>query len=196
MTDPRSQRRAVRRAVPSLPQPTALNDRPAIRTAIPGTRPAPALKIPRGRQRGDSVSGYARTELSPEPAAPRRARALTRDALARWNTTYLLQDAETVAAELAANAVAAAVPPTGTLPAIIFAVQRRPGEVRISVWDNGRGQPQPLEVGVDDEHGRGLAMIDALTGRQWGWWPTPNSGGKVVWAALRAASHTPLANQA
>ena len=40
----------------------------------------------------------------------------------------------------------------------------------------------------DAETGRGLGIIDSLTGRNWGWWPTPKSGGKVVWAALPAAA--------
>ena len=55
------------------------------------------------------------------------------------------------------------------------------------MWDNGPGQPCPASPGHDAEAGRGLAIIDHLTGRNWGWWPTPRSGGKVVWAALTAA---------
>jgi hypothetical protein len=131
---------------------------------------------------------YARADLGPEPAAAARARRLTRDALARWDMLHLTDDAEAVASELAANAINAAIPPGETLPAIIFAVHRRPGELRIIVWDNGPGQPLPAAPGPDAEHGRGLAIIDSLTGRNWGWWPTPESGGKVVWAALPATT--------
>jgi hypothetical protein len=45
---------------------------------------------------------------------------------------------------------------------------------------------QATAPGPDAENGRGLAIIDTLTDRNWGWWPTPKSGGKVVWAALSA----------
>lgn len=127
---------------------------------------------------------YARADLPPEPAAAARARRLTREALTRWDMRHLGDDAETIASELAANAIRAAVPPRAALPAIIFAVHQRPGELRIIVWDNGPGRPQPADPGPEAETGRGLAIIATLTGRNWGWWPTPQSGGKVVWAAL------------
>jgi anti-sigma regulatory factor (Ser/Thr protein kinase) len=47
---------------------------------------------------------------------------------------HLTEDAEIIASELAANAIKAATPPRGTLPAIIFAIHHRPGELRIIVW--------------------------------------------------------------
>jgi hypothetical protein len=131
---------------------------------------------------------YARTDLGPEPAAAARARRLTRDTLARWEMRHLTDDAQAIASELAANAINAAIPPHGTLPAIIFAVHSRPDELRIIVWDNGPGRPLPAAPGLYAETGRGLAIIDHLTGGNWGWWPTPQSGGKVVWAALSAVT--------
>jgi len=69
---------------------------------------------------------------------------------------------------------------------IIFAIHRRPDELRITVWDNGPGQPRATEPAPDAETGRGLAIVDTLSHRKWGWWPTPISAGKVVWAALPA----------
>jgi hypothetical protein len=99
---------------------------------------------------------------------------------------HLTDDTEAVASELAANAINAATPPRRTLPAIIFAIHHRPPELIIIVWDNGPGHPQHDAAGPDAETGRGLAIIDHLTGGKWGWWPTPKSGGKVVWAALPA----------
>lgn len=126
------------------------------------------------------------------PAAAAQARRLTRDTLARWDMRHLTEDAEAIASELVANAVKAATPPRGTLPAIIFAVHHRPGELRIIVWDNGPGHPARTDAGPDAEAGRGLAIVDSLTGRNWGWWPTPRGGGKVVWAAVPSA--TPAAH--
>jgi hypothetical protein len=67
----------------------------------------------------------------------------------------------------------------------------RPGGLRIIVWDNGPGHhPRRSAPGPDDEAGRGLAIIDSLTGRNWGWWP-PRSGGKVTWATLPAPAAAP-----
>jgi hypothetical protein len=168
-------------------------------TPAAGQAAAPARPVPSSPSHAqpppDPLDGsrarpgsYARADLGPEPAAAARARRLTRDALASWDMRHLADDAEAIAAELAANAINAAVPPGATLPAIIFAVHRRPGELRIIVWDNGPGQPLPAAPGPDAESGRGLAIIDSLTGRNWGWWPTPKSGGKVVWAALPATA--------
>jgi anti-sigma regulatory factor (Ser/Thr protein kinase) len=133
-------------------------------------------------------SSHASADLTAEPAAAGRARRLTRDALARWQLHHLADDAQAVASELIANAVTAAQPPRAALPAIIYTIHRRPGELRIIVWDNGPGKPKCAEPDPDAETGRGLAIVDALTGRNWGWWPTPISGGKVVWAALPAAA--------
>jgi anti-sigma regulatory factor (Ser/Thr protein kinase) len=148
-------------------------------TATTTHRHAPA------RDHRDAPGSHASACLPAAPAAARRARTLTRDTLTRWEMPHLADDAETIAAELTANAQRFATQPRGTLPAILFAIHRRPGEVRIIVWDNGPGQPRLIEPGPDAETGRGLAMIAALS-RQWGWWPTPISGGKVVWSALPA----------
>jgi hypothetical protein len=43
---------------------------------------------------------------------------------------------------------------------------------------------QPPAASDDAEDGRGLLITDALTGGQWGWWETPLSPGKVIWAHL------------
>jgi anti-sigma regulatory factor (Ser/Thr protein kinase) len=133
---------------------------------------------------------YARADLRPEPAAAAQARRLTRDTLARWDMSALTDDAQAIASELAANAINAATRPRGTLPAIIFAIHRRPAEVRVIVWDNGPGKPEHTAPGPDAETGRGLAIIDHITERNWGWWATPESGGKVVWAAIPAPDQT------
>jgi serine/threonine-protein kinase RsbW len=38
----------------------------------------------------------------------------------------------------------------------------------IEVYDQAAGQPVLKNVGADDESGRGLAMIDRITGGRWG----------------------------
>jgi anti-sigma regulatory factor (Ser/Thr protein kinase) len=157
------------------------------RTAAPATRPTsrrprpapgpPATSLPPGRR-------HASVDLDPAAESAAHARRLVRDALTSWGLHALADDAEAIAAELASNAIAAAVPPHGTRPAIIFTLHHQPPDLRITTWDNGPGHPQPATPADDAEHGRGLAIIDALTTSNWGWWPTPESGGKVTWATL------------
>jgi anti-sigma regulatory factor (Ser/Thr protein kinase) len=166
---------------------------PAARQAAAPARavsPPPAHGQPPPDRRAHP-SGYARADLQPDPASAAQARRVARDALARWDMPHLAADAEAVASELAANAINAATQPRGTLPAIIFAIHHRPPELVVLVWDNGPGHPRHGAAGPDAESGRGLAIIDGLTGRNWGWWPTPRSGGKVVWAALPAPAVAP-----
>ena len=110
---------------------------------------------------------YASTELASEPAAAAEARSFTRARLPLWGMEALTEDALAVVSELAANAVNAVSP-----------------GLRISVWDVGPGHPAPADAGPSAETGRGLIIIDALTHSNWGWWPTPRSGGKVVHATL------------
>lgn len=97
--------------------------------------------------------------------------------------TELADDAQAVATELVSNAIVAAVKGDAEHP-VMLTLHDRPPELRIHVWDHGPGEPAHRTAGVGEENGRGLAIVNSLTGRQWGWYPTPASGGKVVWAAL------------
>lgn len=162
----------------SCSSPLPVRDPGSVRVATPtrGTADESAPRRP-------PADRYARADLNLAPTAAARARRLTRTTLARWDLGHLADDAETIASELTANALDAATTPRDTLPAIIFAIHHRPPELRIIVWDNGPGQPRPAPPGPDAEAGRGLGIVDALSQR-WGWWPTPHSAGKVVWAAL------------
>jgi anti-sigma regulatory factor (Ser/Thr protein kinase) len=164
--------------LPARPRGTA-SPAPAPTPLAPAPRPATAISRPGGR--------YTRTDLTPGPRAAAQARAFTRATLNQWDLGHLAPDAEAIAAELLANASAAAIPAARPFPAIIFSVHDRPPELRIFAWDNGPGHPQPASAGPDAETGRGLAIISALS-RQWGWWPTPGSGGKVVWASVPTAT--------
>lgn len=157
----------------------------------PAARPAAGrLPAPPAPGRSQHESGhvsedrYARADLHPSPECAAEARALIRGTLRRWGMTRLADDAEAIAAELAANAIAAARQPQDSCyPAIIIGLHDRPPELRIYVWDNGPRQPRTAGAAADAETGRGLAIVEALS-HAWGWYPTPESGGKVVWAAL------------
>jgi hypothetical protein len=79
------------------------------------------------------------------------------------------------------------------------AVRLYPG-ARLKVWVANPDQGTVLEMGVWDpdpakgphlaadglmeETGRGLLMVHELCARQWGWYVSETTGGKVVWARL------------
>jgi anti-sigma regulatory factor (Ser/Thr protein kinase) len=147
----------------------------------PGPRPHGSLRV------FAADSRYASAELDPQPSAAARARRLTRLTLARWDMASLAEDAETIAAEIVANAINA-VPPGTTGLAIVYSLHATPPGLRIYTWDIGPGHPVPAAPALDAVSGRGLTIISALAER-WGWWPTP-SGGKVVYATLAATTAT------
>lgn len=118
------------------------------------------------------------------------ARDFTRRTLGNWALEHCSDDALTVVAELAANAVVHAMPrtPDGEVEAWLKLVQR-PNHLVCAVIDSSDSPPvyrrtsDPL-----DEHGRGLRIIEALS-EHWGWtWryradrTVPE--GKTVWAML------------
>lgn len=155
-------------------------------TGQAAARPRTTSRAPAPRP---PASRYASAQFDPHPTAPARARRFTGDILARWNMHALTDDAQEIASELITNAITA-VPPGTTGLTVIYAIHHRPPGLRIYAWDIGPGHPRPATADTDAETGRGLAIIDTLTNRNWGWWPTPHSGGKVVWAALPTTGHT------
>jgi len=130
--------------------------------------------------------------------APGIARAYVRGVLADWRLGGVSEVAELVASEMVANSVAASTAPAGGLvyvggrtPVIRVCVMSDRAQVLIECHDEAPGQPQLRDVDPwTAETGRGLAIVDALTARNWGWQPAPG-GGKVVWAALATPGGTP-----
>jgi hypothetical protein len=60
---------------------------------------------------------------------------------------------------------------------------REAGGVRIEVTDSVTALPRMCAAGPEDEGGRGVALVETLTGGQWGVSST-GCGGKTVWAFL------------
>lgn len=61
----------------------------------------------------------------------------------------------------------------------------------ILVRDLHPGAPAPRHPGGDDESGRGLMLVEAISDRS-GWFrPRDGTPGKVVWAAMQALSRRP-----
>jgi anti-sigma regulatory factor (Ser/Thr protein kinase) len=119
-------------------------------------------------------------ELGALPGAVPSARLHTREMLWEWALTALSDQAEQVVSELTANAVAAARTMPQIPPVRLWLLTDK-RQVLILVWD---ACPQPPAiVQADDfaESGRGLFLVQAFSDR-WGSYPTPLTGGKVVWA--------------
>ena len=121
-------------------------------------------------------------DLDALPTAPGCARAWTRRILREWQLTGLSDSAELVVSELTTNATRAPRPLDH--PSIRLTLTADQGELGIFVRDDCPGTPQPASAGDEDENGRGLLLVEAMSSRS-GWYPAGDGvPGKVVWAAL------------
>jgi anti-sigma regulatory factor (Ser/Thr protein kinase) len=123
------------------------------------------------------------------PTAPAAARAYVRTALAQWGMTGLSDTVELVVSELVANGVNASTDDEGRplyldgkMLMIRVALLTDGTRLIAEVWDQAPGMPVRVAAGQDDETGRGLSLVDTLTGSQWGWQHAPAGPGKCVWA--------------
>ena len=128
-------------------------------------------------------------ELGALASAVPCARARMREILREWGLAALVPDAEVIIAELAANAITATrggVERDGGQGFVRRWMLEDLSRLLILVWDPAPGPPVVGEPGDEDEHGRGLLLVEALAAR-WRWYhPARPYGGKVVWALLEA----------
>lgn len=113
----------------------------------------------------------------PESVAARR---LTRSRLDEWRLNGDAYDAAVlIVSELVTNAV------VHTASArVVCELRRLKNRLRIAVQDQGHQPGGPrLGVGADDEHGRGLLLVDAMCSA-WGSRDAGDGSGRIVWAEL------------
>jgi serine/threonine-protein kinase RsbW len=104
-----------------------------------------------------------------------------RQALEVWGLCGLADAAELVVSELFTNSLRHARAPRDRL--IETRYERTPGGVRIEVHDADATWPVLREPSADEESGRGLALVDALTLGRWG--VSDREGiGKRLWAEV------------
>ncbi|MFC4034478.1 ATP-binding protein [Streptomyces polygonati] len=119
----------------------------------------------------------------PAPRHVAEARAELRRELDGWGQGAVSDLAELVLSELFTNALRHARTPGDRL--IETRYERTPGGVRIEVHDADETRPflRKLSADVDAESGRGLGLVDALTGGRWG--VSRRDGvGKLLWAVV------------
>jgi hypothetical protein len=151
---------------------------PGQHVAGPGLRPGPAWP-----------ASSVMPPLAALPTAPSAARAHVRATLATWRMSGLADALELVVSELVANGVSASADGDGAprylagrMPVIRLCLLTDGARLVAEVWDQAPGVPVRLSAGRDDESGRGLDLVDMITGSRWGWHPARSGPGKCVWA--------------
>jgi hypothetical protein len=160
--------------------------RPDQHVAGAGLRPGPTWPL-------SSVA----PPLAALPTAPSAARAHVRATLATWRMSCLIDALELVVSELVANGVNASADGDGTprhmegrMPVIRLCLLTDGARLVAEVWDQAPGAPVRLSAGRDDESGRGLDLVDTITGSRWGWHPARSGRGKCVWAEFAVPAVT------
>lgn len=120
-----------------------------------------------------------RFELAAHPGSPAQARRLTRTRLTRWAVCEDTCDtAALVVSELVTNAILHTASDV-----VVCELHDEDDLVRIAVRDQGcaAGEPRPSPVRAEEEHGRGLLLVDALADA---WGAHEHGFGLLVWAEL------------
>ena len=145
---------------------------------------AQAWSPPQRRQ--DAWPRRSHLELGAYPTAPGSARGHAGNVLREWRLGQFAEAAEMVVSELVTNSVLAtraARWPTRQPPVRLWLVSDG-ASVLVRVWDAVARPPERREAGLEDESGRGLAIVAALCA-DWGHhYPPPETGGKITWAHI------------
>jgi anti-sigma regulatory factor (Ser/Thr protein kinase) len=125
---------------------------------------------------------HSHLELGALPGAVACARLHARQVLWEWGLSAISESAELLVSELVTNATQAS-PPAGRIQPVILWLTSDRSRLLILVQDTSRHPPEPAPAGHDDERGRGLLIVEAISAK-WGWEARNDSSGKVVWALI------------
>ena len=121
-------------------------------------------------------------ELGALPGAVACARLHARQVLWEWGLSAIAESAELLVSELVTNATQASPSAERIQPVGLWLSSDR-SRLLILVQDTSRYPPESTSVADDDERGRGLLIVDAIS-TKWGWDAKQDSSGKVVWALI------------
>ncbi|MEU0739663.1 ATP-binding protein [Streptomyces sp. NPDC006134] len=129
-----------------------------------------------------------RFELAAHPGSPAQARRLTRARLTGWS---VCEDTCDTAALVVSELVTNAIVHTASRH-VVCELHDDDDLVRIAVHDEGcaPGQPRAARQQPEEEHGRGLLLVDALC-HAWG--AHEHGPGLLVWAELPRTAGAPRA---
>jgi anti-sigma regulatory factor (Ser/Thr protein kinase) len=124
-----------------------------------------------------------RLPLAALPTAPSVARGHVRAIAIEWGLPELADTAELLISELVTNAVQASqrLNTTGTPVMHLWVTSDGATTLVLHVWDASPQMPAVQDVAADDDHGRGLFLVETLS-KDWGSYH--KAGGKVVWAMI------------
>ena len=126
-------------------------------------------------------------ELAALETAPGCASAHVCAVLWEWKLDAIGDEDESalIVSEIVTNAVLSTQAQLRCDPIRLWMLGDGPS-VLFLVWDATMPAPVLTSATPGDEHGRGLALVDALCAR-WGYYrPDGHPGGKVVWALMQA----------
>lgn len=129
-----------------------------------------------------------RFELAAHPGSPAQARRLTRDRLSGWSVCADTCDtAVLVISELVTNAIVHTASRR-----VVCELHDHDGILHIAVHDEGcaPGVPHPSPRRAEEEHGRGLLLVEAMC-HAWG--AQEHGPGLLVWAELPCRTETDTA---
>ncbi|MEU6852497.1 ATP-binding protein [Actinacidiphila alni] len=150
------------------------------------------------RQEGGSVTHGIRSlsstlHLGLEFSAAERGRRHATDVLRTWGLPdTVADDALLIVFELITNAFRHGAAPPDTSPPVdqrpsnicSLTLQIRRGHLFIAVDDQSRKPPVLRTASADAENGRGLQLVDGLSGGAWGYRALARGSGKQVWAKV------------
>ncbi|WP_431999725.1 ATP-binding protein [Streptomyces sioyaensis] len=121
--------------------------------------------------------------LDRDVCAPSRARRLVREQLARWELHEPADTTELLVSELVTNALAHGCGPIR----LFMSLSCRNRTLRCGIADASPALPRLCPSQQDEEHGRGLLLLDQLAAH---WGSRRTAVGKTVWFEVRTSTNT------
>lgn len=137
---------------------------------------------PRAQARLDEWPLQSHLELGALPGAVPCARLHAKHVLWDWGLTAFSDNAELVISELMTNAIQASPSDERIQPVGLWLSSDR-SRLLIQVQDTNRYPPTRTSADDQDESGRGLLIVDAISAK-WGWRTKEDPSGKIVWALM------------